>query len=456
MGASGQSRESSLGAASHRLAELLAHAGLPDGSTHSAIEVDFLELFPDRSGAERATHLLHPYPAKLIRNIPRFFLACRDITPESSRVLDPFCGSGTVLLEAQLSGHKAVGADSNPLARLIALAKLAPPPVDQVRGQLAQVMDAARQAAENVPEVINIDYWFSPHVKGQLARLRSALIEVCGDPWSSPFLWACFSSCVRRVSLADPRLSVPVRINPHRADRYGAKGDQVLQRLERLKTVEVLKVFWQVALANIRRLEKTKFPLAVTRPILFEDARALALDEGSVDVVITSPPYVGAQKYIRASSLSLGWLGFSPGGKLRPMERLSIGREHLDRHEAEADPHSGHPDADRLLDLIAAKNPLRARIAATYLIEMGEALSEARRVLRPGGKMVLVAGPNMVAGYEFDTPGFLAAAAVNAGMRADLHLVDTIASRGLMTKRNKTAGTIAQESVYVLTRIDHD
>jgi hypothetical protein len=66
--------------------------------------------------------------------------------------------------------------------------------------------------------------------------------------------------------------------------------------------------------------------------------------------------------------------------------------------------------------------------------------------------MILVAGPNMVAGLEFDTPRFLVAVARALDMRVDLHLVDTIASRGLMTKRNKTAGTIAQESVYILTK----
>jgi DNA modification methylase len=420
-----------------------------------AIEVNFLELFPDKSGSERATHLLHPYPAKLIRNIPRFFLACENVTPENATVLDPFCGSGTVLLEAQLSGHTVVGADANPLARLIAKAKLDPPTADEAKHQLAQVMERARDASGDVPDVVNVDYWFTSHVKGQLARLRSALIEICGDPWSNPFTWACFSSCVRRVSLADPRLSVPVRINPERAKRYGAKGDQVLQRLERLKTVEVLQVFWQVTLANIRRLERTTFPVT-PEPLLFEDARALRLEDNTVDLVITSPPYVGAQKYVRTSSLSLGWLGLSPNGKMRPLERLSIGREHLDSHEGAQGLETGDVDVDALLHLIAAKNRTRARIAFTYMTEMSSALTEAHRVLKTGGKMVLVAGPNMVAGYEFDTPAFLATAAAKVGMRVDTHLVDTIASRGLMTKRNKTAGTIAQESVYVLTKSDHD
>jgi DNA modification methylase len=450
-GTSKKTADLKFGEAERRFAELVTMRDRSEGG-RAVIEVDFLDLFPDRSSTERATHLLHPYPAKLIRNIPRFFLACDSIASSGSTVLDPFCGSGTVLLEAQLSGHAAIGADANPLARLIALAKLAPPSVEKARAQLAEVMAVARQSEMDVPEVVNLDYWFSPRVKDQLARLRAALLKVAGDPWVNPFIWACFSSCVRRVSLADPRLSVPVRINPERALRYGAKGDQVLQKLERLKTVEVLQVFWQVALANIRRVERTEFCPTLPSPVLFEDARSLGIEDGSVDLVMTSPPYVGAQKYVRASSLCLGWLGLSPQGKLRPIERLSIGREHLDAHEAAETFHTGQIEVDVLLDLVAKQNPLRARIASTYIKEMNSALVEAHRVLRPGGKMVLVAGPNMVAGHEFDTPGFLAAAAVRVGMRMDIHLLDTIASRGLMTKRNKTAGTIAQESVYVLTK----
>lgn len=438
--------------ASDCLDELLA-VRAANGPELSSIEVDFLKLFRDKSGAERATHLLHPYPAKLIRNIPRFFFDSNKIAPPGSTVLDPFCGSGTVLLEARLRGHAAIGADANPLARLITMAKLAPPLAAQVRDQLAGVIEHARHATPNIPDVINVDYWFSEHVKEQLACLRGALLGVCGDVWTSPFMWACFSSCVRRVSLADPRLSVPVRINPERADRYGAKGGEVLERLKRLETVDVLQVFWQVTLANIRRVERTSFPDHTSAPLIFEDARELGLEDGAVDVVITSPPYAGAQKYVRSSSLCLGWLGLSPGGQLRPIERKSIGREHLDAHEAAENLLTGYEVVDSRLEIIAAKNPTRARIASTYITEMAAALEESHRVLKLGGKMVLVAGPNMVTGIEFDTPGYLLAIAEGLGMRSDLHLIDTIASRGLMTKRNKTAGTIAQESVFVLTKI---
>ena len=60
-----------------------------------------------------ATHWIHWYPAKMFHRIPAEILASS--TAERLTVLDPFCGSGTVLLEAALRGHSAIGIDVNPL-----------------------------------------------------------------------------------------------------------------------------------------------------------------------------------------------------------------------------------------------------------------------------------------------------------------------------------------------------
>ncbi|WP_213092024.1 hypothetical protein, partial [Escherichia coli] len=93
----------------------------------------------------------------------------------------------------------------------------------------------------------------------------------------------------RRVSYADPRLSVPVRINPERADRYGAKGDDVLRKLKRLETIDVKSVFWTVANQNLRRLAETNklFPLRSTQINVLGDATDLKLRDATVDLVIT-------------------------------------------------------------------------------------------------------------------------------------------------------------------------
>src|SRR3546814_14399364 len=94
------------------------------------------------NATERATHLIHPYPAKLLRHIPFLFLASQEVCRSSGAVLDPFCGSGTVLLESALSGRVGHGADSNPLARMIA--RVQPTVI-----ATTQAMTVARQIARS-------------------------------------------------------------------------------------------------------------------------------------------------------------------------------------------------------------------------------------------------------------------------------------------------------------------
>ncbi|MHB8283213.1 MAG: hypothetical protein ACYDD1_00895 [Caulobacteraceae bacterium] len=320
-----------------------------------------------------------------------------------------------------------------------------------LRKQLVEICAATPFEKPDIPEVVNIKHWFSEGVIIQLGQLRSAIMRIA-DATTMDFFLASFSSCVKRVSLADPRLSVPVRINPARAHRYGAKGDEVLKRYERLKTVDVLKVFWAVVVANLKRLEGTYFPSTQADMPIFEDARQINVADNTYDLIITSPPYAGAQKYIRASSLCLGWLGLTPGGRSRVYEEQSIGREHLRQTESNQLVPTGCEEADRRLEEIEMLNPSRARIAHRYMIEIACAIKEASRVLKPGGHMTLVVGPNSVASLEFNTPRYLRNLAVCSGLSVRLHLIDHIASRGLMTKRNKTAGLIDQESVFLLSK----
>src|SRR4051794_12845259 len=87
------------------------------------IPINVRHLVPVLKSAERYTHLLHPYPAKLIHHIPYLFLQSTLFSCQGDRALDPFAGSGTVGLEAILAQRDVVLVDANPLAALIASVK---------------------------------------------------------------------------------------------------------------------------------------------------------------------------------------------------------------------------------------------------------------------------------------------------------------------------------------------
>lgn len=415
-----------------------------------SVEVNFRELAPDiKVGGDRFTHLIHPYPAKLLASIPYVFLRCPSILPAGGRVLDPFCGSGTVLLEAALAGHQADGADANPLARRIAAAKLTIVDEETLESALGAIEKRIPDSAPP-PDVVNLRHWYGEDVIKRLSAIRSAVAAI-GDDRVRRFFEICLSSCARKVSLADPRLSVPVKINRDRLAVYGSKGAKVIERLDLIDGRQVGPTFAAIAGQNIARVRALAqaAPDAVP-PLLLDDARALG--DRRYDLVITSPPYVGAQKYVRASSLSLGWLGLTPGGRLRELEKLNIGREHYAKAEYRERQETGCAEADAVIAEVRKANPLRAHIASNYLVEMRAAFGELARVTADGGWLVLISGQNLICGQRFDTPAYLEELGRERGFETRARLVDDIRSRGLMTKRNRTAGVISQEVVTVMRK----
>ena len=123
------------------------------------------------------THCFHTYPAMMIPQIARKLLKRYGV--EGGWLLDPYCGTGTSLVEASLFGMHSVGCDINPLVRLIATAKLTPIPrrtlashLNTLNDSLFQVEFSDKVPEKPVPDVPNLAYWFSEEVIRSLAGGR--------------------------------------------------------------------------------------------------------------------------------------------------------------------------------------------------------------------------------------------------------------------------------------------
>lgn len=424
-------------------------------ATGVPIEVNFRDLVKIYSGIDRYTHLIHPYPAKLLLNIPFFFLRCSELINGKSHILDPFCGSGTVLLEGIIEGHHVHGADANPLARMITRTKTNYITTEILYKTFNEISEKAKSKTLKCnykpQNILDWNYWYSPQIQKSLSRVASAIDELDQDEIKD-FFNICFSLCVRKLSYADPNISVPVKLNPKRYQ--GEKNKKTQRYLQSIKTSNVIEVFGKAVINNIKRIDKlgTIKDLGMVENI-FEDAKELdILKDESIDFIITSPPYSGAQKYIRSSSLSLGWLWLCPGEKLRNLEKKNIGREHYSKIEYEEMPEIQLEDAHQVLERIRQINPLRAHIAGNYLLEMQSALKECYRVLKSNHRMVIIIGNNMVCNHIFEIRKYLADFCQQIGFFLELVLRDDINSRGLMTKRNITASVIACEWILVLRK----
>lgn len=429
---------------------------------HIPVSVDFRELVGWVRLGDQHTHQIHPYPAKLLPHIAHFFSRLRSVDgPKIDRVLDPFSGSGTVALEASIAGLESFIADANPLALLISKVKTTP--FDT--GRLVQNLDsilARYSRLKTAPkiQIVNEDLWYAPPTKVKLEILLRCINETETDQNYRNFFHVCFSVVARKASLADPSISVPVRLK-ERPSFSAERNAKIKARLEWAASPNIAAEFEKNCLSNIDRIKacNDNCPRRKASICVGNDARHLLspqsskpLDTESVPMIITSPPYGSAQKYVRSSSLSLNWLGLANPGQLSYLESHSIGREHVSAFRNKSVSWDLPEEFMDLINEIEQINALRAEITRRYLHEMQEAIAEMARVITRGGRIVIVIGNNHVCGKPLRNDRFISQILHNHGFSLELALLDDIKSHGLMTKRNKTASIISRESVLVFKK----
>jgi len=155
--------------------------------------------------AKIGIHGIHTYPAMMLPQIARRII--EKYGSDKSTILDPFCGSGTVLVEGILSYMNAYGYDINPLAVLIAEVKITPIDVDDLLKEVESIESKLRDVLFNQneikevepPKFFNIDFWFKPNVIKQLTYIRNLIDEVENEDVRKFFLVA-FSEAVRKSS----------------------------------------------------------------------------------------------------------------------------------------------------------------------------------------------------------------------------------------------------------------
>ena len=429
--------------------------------TKRPIPVNFKKTLNHLNYSERYTHLIHSYPAKLLIHIPYFFLNNEIFSNEGDYVLDPFCGTGTVLLETMLAKRRGLGADANPLARLITEVKTTKYEKEELTKTLKLILQRSKnyKQAQN-PDVVNIDHWFPKKTQNDLAKILRAINTIKKNKIRSFFL-ICFSNCIKKVSFADPRIAVPVKINPEKFKKDNKKFAELTNHVNKIKRLNVFLKFKDISLQNIERSDTFNYNCGeiYKAKVISEDARNLTktlkstekIGAGTIQLVITSPPYAGAQKYIRSSSLNLGWIGLADTTKLKELDNKNIGRENYKAKELTIKA-TGIKKADALINKVHEIDPVRAKIIAQYLIEMKTAINESIRVLKKNGYFVLIVGNNKVCGMEFNTQSYLTEYIESKGLNPVFKLIDDIKSYGLMTKRNKTADIISREWVLVFKK----
>lgn len=248
--------------------------------------------FPD-SNRKDSIHNIHPYPAKFIPEIPRTLINIIGM-PDGTCVLDPFCGSGATLVEAQLAGFPAVGIDLNPIACLISKVKSRPLPKDYLV-QADFVVMCAKSQGENIviPLIPNLSHWFQEQVQMPIASILAQIEKV--------------ESSDTRDALKLALSSILVRVSNQESDtRYAA--------VEKKLTSDQVYQLFIAAATRLWNVKKGFYPPTCDVDIINKNILMVQPSEikQPVGLVITSPPYPNAYEYWLYHKYRMYWLGYDP------------------------------------------------------------------------------------------------------------------------------------------------
>jgi len=420
-------------------------------------------------------HYIHFYPGRIYPYIPQYILSLSDLKHMDGVLLDPFAGSGTILLESIINPiirRGSWGAEINPIGRLISKVKSTIFDLNLIpryMEELHKTYSAANSVNDLIPVYENIEMWFSKETISKLSKLRYAIENLEAQSDIKDFFWLCFSSIIRRVSKADPYIPPPVILKIERY-KHTQKFDKLKDHLQRAESPNLWGLFKETAENNRKKLSKIFENFgenSAEGKIIWDDAREIKigilrergfidrsnskrLPKNTIDIVFTSPPYLTAQKYIRTSKLELLWLGYTVE-EIKELEKKSIGTERTSISNNEQE-ELGFDDIDKLIEITSHKSKQRALMVHLYFKNMIKAIDEMHRVLKNGGYLVLVIGDNKVLGKWIGTYRLLADIAVNKNFKELVILKDRIKSRSMMTKRNGSGGLIKNEYVVILKK----
>jgi SAM-dependent methyltransferase len=405
-----------------------------------------------RQNTRYSAHGIHEYRGKFNPQVVRAIGNLLDLTP-GDWVLDPFCGSGTTLLEAAHNNWNAIGLDINPLGVEITKAKLAALRVSlddlsvfsaRLTGKLCdlvaglsldlpfndqqKIQIGGAEWEDVLPNLGYLRAWFTESVLVQLAAILRAIAEI-----PQPAIQAVFrislSNILRDVSLQEP------------ADL------RIRRRKSPPPNVPVISLFvdtlvsWTETLLKARRCFQSA-PDTVQEAILGDAREAMdvigkAFPGQTFNAAITSPPYVTALPYIDTQRLSLAVLGLIDAADIRATERQLIGNREITNQQRRIWEEALQKNQRDLpfacwqfcCELAAAVDPEKdgfrrqnkPALVYQYFSEMAQMFEQVRRLLYSSAHFVLVAGSNRtkLGGRQFviDTPYWLGILAEQCGFR---------------------------------------
>ena len=395
------------------------------------------------------THVIHKYPAKFIPQIPRWAIS-KYASSGKCIVLDPFCGSGTTLVEGILLGNKSYGIDIDPLARLISKVKTTHLEKERLDTAIQDVINrlGIKKTAEFKPSIPNLSHWFSNDAIKKLGIIRDVIEENKSDKDIYDFLIVAYSSIIRRASNADNQSQktyvshTNIKEPEDAFDLFKRKLEQYSVRLQQL-----FEYLPQGAKAHI--LEKSS------------DARNFSshwIKTGcpKVDIAITSPPYLKAVDYVYTHMAEYFWIGDLFGLQTMKQQNNSeqqyMGTKRVPVADYSTRLETNYDSINLLTELVYKKNKKFAYVLAKFFIDMEMNIREVRKVLKDGGHYIIVIGNNKVAGVPINSNKIISEIGIRNGFELENMFAYKIRNRYMRFPRKGRGGLITEDWIIDLRK----
>lgn len=338
-------------------------------------------------------------------------------------VMDPWNGSGTTTRVAHALGHRALGFDMNPVASLVASAKIAH------ASDAQHVVGLAKRISTVAPvDVVKADplrAWLAPSVVGQYRAIeRTLLAEMAttasGD--SASALAGDFPPLVSFLLLALIRTA-----RDFATVSQGTNPTWIRPGGQRKRAIRTLGARWASQVAamadELQEAQPTEAATPWSGSIAVADSRNLPIADDSVDLILTSPPYCTRIDYVVSTSFELAALGLADGSEeYQDLRRASMGTP-LVRKGAPQDVPSAWPKS--VAALLTAIREHSSKASSSYYYKtfwqyfhdaLGS-LQEFERVMHRGGAALLVVQTSHYKELLVDLPGLYIDMAHSVGLR---------------------------------------
>ncbi len=342
------------------------------------------------ANTKQYTHCFHSYPAMMIPQVAGRILD--EFGRNSKLLFDPYCGTGTSLVEANLRGINAIGTDINPLARLIAKVKTTIIPLEHLDAYLKDFNNYAflirlggRKVKPEIPRFKNIDYWFKKETQYWLAVVKE-YIEKIYDKDIQDFFKVAFSETVREVSLTRNSEFKLYRMSERQIEKFNP---------------DVLFIMIKKLIRNRNGMAEyisMKKNIASSKIYDFNTVYGIPeniLPSESVDIIVTSPPYGDSRTtvaYGQFSRLSNQWLGFE---EFNEVDKRSMGGVRKKRFK-----NFDFEPLDRVIYHIANADKKRVYDVISFYIDYEKSINNVSKVVKKGGIVAYVVGNRRVKGIE--------------------------------------------------------